>query len=343
MLDERKRQVLQAIIDDYISTAEPIGSRTIARKYGLGVSPATIRNEMSDLEALGFLEQPHASAGRIPSAKGYRFYVDCLMGPQQVSDGDTVLINQWFEQKVLRMDEAFQETVKILSRITKNVSLLVAPQAAVCKFKYLQFLPFDETRVVVLVVTDTGVMENRLMEVPKGTSHEELQRIAGAVNHWLGGLALPEIKKSLLEKIKTDIMPRQELLEGALSLLREATGGATSNEKVYLGGTTQLLNQPEFRDMEKVRNLLSMFEEEHLLYDILHTQDGNGVIVTIGKENKYLGIQDCSVIQASFRLDGQTVGTLAVLGPTRMEYARTMAAIEFMQKHMELILKKYQR
>jgi heat-inducible transcriptional repressor len=343
MLDERKRQVLQAIIDDYISTAEPIGSRTIARKYGLGVSPATIRNEMSDLEALGFLEQPHASAGRIPSAKGYRFYVDCLMGPQQVSDRDTVLINQWFEQKVRRLDEAFQETVRVLSRITKNVSLLVAPQTAVCKFKYLQFLPFDETRVVVIVVTDTGVMENRLMEIPPDTSTEELQRIAGALNHWLGGMAIPEIQTTILEKIREDVLPRPELLEAALSLLREATNGTAAGEKVYLGGTTQLLNQPEFRDVEKVKNMLSMFEEDKLLYDILHTQDGAGVIVTIGQENKYSGIQDCSVIQASFRLDGQTVGTLAVLGPTRMEYARTMAAIEFMQQHMELILKKYQR
>ncbi len=343
MLDERKKQVLQAIIDDYISTAEPIGSRTIARKSGLGVSPATIRNEMSDLEALGFLEQPHASAGRIPSAKGYRFYVDCLMGPQQMSDCDTVLINQWFEQKVRRLDEAFQETVRILSRITRNVSLLVAPQGPICKFKYLQFLPFDENRVVVLVVTDSGVMENRLMEIPTGTSLEELQRIAGAMNHWLGGLALPDIQTSILERIKEEVLPRPELLEGALQLLREATGSSSGNEKVYLGGTTQLLNQPEFRDVDKVRNLLSMLEEDRLLYDILHTQDGNGVIVTIGAENKFSGIQDCSVIQASFRLDGQMVGTLAVLGPTRMEYARTMAVIEFMQKHMENILKKYQR
>ena len=343
MLDERKRQVLQAIIDDYISTAEPIGSRTIARKYGLGVSPATIRNEMSDLEMLGYLEQPHASAGRIPSVKGYRFYVDCLMGPQQVSDRDTMLINQWFEQKVRRLDEAFQETVRVLSRLTRNVSLLLAPQAAACKFKYLQFLPFDETRVVVIIVTDTGVMENRLMEIPAGTSAEELQRIAGAMNHWLGGLDLSDIQSSILARIKEDVLPRPELLESALSLIREATGGPSASDKLYMGGTTQLLNQPEFRDVEKVRHLLSLLEEEHLMHDILHTQDGNGVIVTIGQENKYSGIQDCSVIQASFRLDGQTVGTLAVLGPTRMEYARTMAAIEFMQKHMEQILKKYQR
>ena len=342
-MDERKKQVLQAIIDDYISTAEPIGSRTIAKKYALGVSPATIRNEMSDLEALGFLEQPHASAGRIPSAKGYRFYVDCLMGPQQLSDRDTVLINQWFEQKVRRLDEAFQETVRILSRITRNVSMLVTPQASSLKYKYLQFLPFDEQKVVVVVVTDSGVMENRLMEIPTGTSIEELQQIASAMNHWLGGLALPDIQGSMLDKIREEIMPRPELLESALNLLREATGGAVAGEKVYLGGTTQLLNQPEFRDVEKIRNILSMLEEERLLSDILHTQDGSGVIVTIGAENKFSGIQDCSVIQASFRLDGQMVGTLAVLGPTRMEYARTMAVIDFMHKHMEKILKKYQR
>ena len=342
-MDERKRQVLQAIIDDYISTAEPIGSRTIARKCGLGVSPATIRNEMSDLEALGFLEQPHASAGRIPSAKGYRFYVDCLMGPQQLSDRDALLINQWFDQKVRRLDEAFQETVKVLSRITRNVSLLVTPQAPTCQFKYLQFLPCDETRVVVIVVTDTGVMDNRLMEIPAGTSVDELQRIAAVMNHRLGGLHLTEIQSSVLEKIKEEVLPRPELLEGALSLIREAAGCANSNDKVYLGGTTQLLNQPEFRDVEKVRTLLSMLEEDRLLYDILHTQDGSGVIVTIGAENKFSGIKDCSVIQASFRLDGQMVGTLAVLGPTRMEYARTMAVIEFMQAHLGNILKKYQR
>ncbi len=342
-MDERKRQVLQAIIDDYISTAEPIGSRTIARKCGLGVSPATIRNEMSDLEALGFLEQPHASAGRIPSAKGYRFYVDCLMGPQQLSDRDALLINQWFDQKVRRLDEAFQETVKVLSRITRNVSLLVTPQTSSCQFKYLQFLPFDDTRVVVIVVTDTGVMDNRLMEIPAGTSVEELQRIAAVMNHRLSGLHLTEIQSSVLEKIKEEVLPRPELLEGALSLIREATGCANANDKVYLGGTTQLLNQPEFRDVEKVRTLLSMLEEDRLLYDILHTQDGNGVIVTIGAENKFSGIKDCSVIQASFRLDGQMVGTLAVLGPTRMEYARTMAVIEFMQAHLGNVLKKYQR
>lgn len=342
-MDERKKQVLQAIIDDYISTAEPIGSRTIARKCGLGVSPATIRNEMSDLEALGFLEQPHASAGRIPSAKGYRFYVDCLMGPQQLSDRDALLINQWFDQKVRRLDEAFQETVKVLSRITRNVSLLVTPQISSCQFKYLQFLPFDDTRVVVIVVTDTGVMDNRLMEIPAGTSVEELQRIAAVMNHRLSGLHLTEIQSSVLEKIKEEVLPRPELLEGALSLIREATGCANANDKVYLGGTTQLLNQPEFRDVEKVRTLLSMLEEDRLLYDILHTQDGNGVIVTIGAENKFSGIKDCSVIQASFRLDGQMVGTLAVLGPTRMEYARTMAVIEFMQAHLGNILKKYQR
>lgn len=342
MMDERKRQVLQAIIDDYISTAEPIGSRTIAKKYGIGFSPATIRNEMSDLESLGYLEQPHTSAGRVPSAKGYRFYVDCLMGPTNLSEQDTALISQWFDQKVRRIDEVFAETVKLLGRITRNVSLLVTPQTTVCRFKYIQFLPFDERRVVVIVVTDTGVMENRLMEVPEGTSPEELQRIANALNHRLDGLTLGDIHATMLEKIKSDVLPRQELLESALSLMQEAAC-VNVQEKVYMSGATQLLNQPEFKDVGKMRTFLSMLEEEKLLYDILHTQEGGGVIVTIGQENKFSEIQDCSVIQASFRLDGQLVGTLAVLGPTRMEYSRTMAVIDFMQQHMSQVLKKYQR
>ncbi len=139
MLDERKRRVLQTIIDDYISTAEPIGSRTIARKYNLGVSPATIRNEMSDLEMLGYLEQPHTSSGRIPSAKGYRFYVDCLLAPHSISDNEAYLIKHWYEAKFRRIDELFQETAKVLSKVTNNISLVVSSKNAQSKFKYLQF------------------------------------------------------------------------------------------------------------------------------------------------------------------------------------------------------------
>ncbi|CVK17454.1 MULTISPECIES: heat-inducible transcriptional repressor HrcA [Sporomusa] len=340
MLDERKRQILHAIIDDYISTAEPVGSRTIARKYNLGVSPATIRNEMADLELLGYIEQPHTSAGRIPSVKGYRFYVDCLLAPPQISDKDIQLIDNWYQTKARRIDEVFQETVKVLSRVTSNVSMVLAPQVSQCTFKYLQFLPLDECRSIVVIITDTGLLENKIIEIPEGLNHEDLTRVATAINSRLGGLAIELITTPVLKDIQNDILPDPQLYERAVTLLKHVLT-VDKKEKVYLGGTTQMLNQPEFRDVDKVKGLLTMLEEDRLLCDILHMANSDGVVVTIGQENKYTGIHDCSVVQATYRIDGQVVGTVAVLGPTRMEYGKTMSVLKFMQRHLGEILKKY--
>ena len=341
MLDERKRKILQAIIDDYVLTAEPIGSRTIARKYKLGISPATIRNEMADLEILGFLEQPHTSAGRIPSAKGYRFYVDCLMSPPKISANEVALIEQWYKTRARRLSEVFQETAKMLSRMTRNISLVSAPQVTQkCIFKYMQFLPLDERRVILVLVTDVGFVENKVIDVAPGTDFEELQELARQVNRRLGGLPLDKIKASLLDEVKKDILLDTDLLNFTLETLSEALVNNT-DQKVYLGGTTQLLSQPEFRDVEKIKGLLSMLEEQRLLKDILQTSQKDGVVVSIGEENSYSGIQDCSMVQATYRFDGQIVGAIAVLGPTRMEYGKIVAVLEFMHSHLGEILKQY--
>lgn len=339
-MDERKRKILQTIVDDYVSTAEPVGSRTLARKYGLGLSPATIRNEMADLELLGFLEQPHTSAGRIPSPQGYRFYVDCLLAPPKITANEINLITNWYEAKVRSIEEIFQETARLISRMTRGVSLVTAPQISKSSFKYVQFLPLDERRAIVVVVTDAGFVENKVIDIPEGTSFQDLQQIAGVINGRLAGLSFDQIKQSVLREIKEDVLANPALFESALSILRQALAVERS-ERVYLGGTTQLLNQPEFRDVEKIRGLLAMLEEEQLLSDILHMRDSDGVVVTIGQENKYSGIRDCSMVQATYRVDGQIVGTLAVLGPTRMEYGKVMAVLEFMHRHMGEILKKY--
>lgn len=339
-MDERKRKILQAIIDDYISTAEPIGSRTIARKYDLGISPATIRNEMSDLEVLGYLEQPHTSAGRIPSAKGYRFYVDCLLAPPTISEQEILLIDRWYEAKARRIEGVFQETAKILSRMTRNVSLVLAPHMSQCVFKYMQFLPLDERRAIVIIVTDTGFIDNKVIDIPEGTSLEDLQCIAERINNRLAGLPLDRIKLSLLREIKQDVVTDSVIYKAALEVLRGAVS-VDRKDRVYTGGTTQLLEQPEFRDVDKVKGLLSMLEEEQLLSDILHMQDSDHLLVTIGQENKFTGIQDCSVIQATYRIDGQVVGTVAVLGPTRMEYGKIIGVLGFMQRHLGDVLKKY--
>ena len=340
MLDERKCKILQAIVDDYITTAEPVGSRSIARRHGMGISPATIRNEMADLEILGYLEQPHTSAGRIPSPRGYRFYVDCLLNQPKISENDIALITNWYEVKVKSIEEVFQETAKIISRMTHNVSLVLAPQISSSTFKYLQFLPLDDRRAIVVVVTDAGFLENKVIDIPEGLSLEDLQQIARSINNRLGGLSFSGIKSSLLREIKQDVLKDPVLFETALTILGQALA-VEKNERVYLGGTTQLLNQPEFRDVDKIRGLLTMLEEEKLLYDILHMQDGDGVVVTIGQENKYSGIHDCSMVQATYRVDGQVIGTLAVLGPTRMEYGKIMSVLEYMHHHMGELLKKY--
>lgn len=340
MLDERKRKILQAIIDDYIQTAEPIGSRTIARKYNLGISSATIRNEMSDLEILGYLEQPHTSAGRVPSVKGYRLYVDSLLSPQPMNEREIHLIQDWYQQKVERIEEVFQETAKLLSKVTRNISLVLAPQYSQSKFKYLQFLPLDAQRVILLVVADTGYVENRIVDLPSGASIEDLQLIAVRITNRLTGLPFHAIKSALLKDIEADLIERTGLLEFVFRALKQALQ-TKRKEKVYLGGTTQALNQPEFRDVEKIKALLGMLEEESLLCDILHMQEQDGVIVTIGQENKYSGIHDCSVVQATYQIDGEILGTVAVLGPTRMEYGKIMSALEYMHSHLGQLLSRF--
>lgn len=339
MLDERKRKILQAIINDYISTAEPIGSRTIARKYNLGVSPATIRNEMADLEVLGYLEQLHTSSGRIPSSKGYRFYVDDLLQPTAMTQNEKALIKNWYNAKVQRVEEVFQETAKIISRLTKNVSLVLAPQLSQAIFRCLQFLPLDADHVIAVIMTDAGFIENKIIAMPAGSSFEDFQRIARSINERLVGQTIESIDAAMLRKIKDDITD-SSLFEAALNVIHKALADE-KKERIYLGGTIQLLSQPEFRDVEKVKSILLMLEEEQLLCDILSPYRGDGLTVTIGHENKYSGIQDCSIISATYHLDGELIGTIAVLGPTRMEYSKTMTLLDFMNANLTQVLKQF--
>lgn len=338
VLDERKQKILQAIIDDYISTAEPIGSRTIARKYNLGVSSATIRNEMADLELLGYLEQLHTSSGRVPSGKGYRLYVDDLLAPSKISEKEINLIASWYNSRTKSIEEVFQETAKIISRLTKNVSLVMAPQLSQSTFRCLQFVALDKNQAIVIVMTDAGFIENKIIDIPHGTSIEDLQKIATIINGHLSGLMLDEIKTSLIKKIKNEV--NLDLFEATFDSILKALA-IEKKERLYLGGTTQLLSQPEFRNVEKVKDILTMLEEEQLLCDLLNSQNGDGVTVTIGQENKYSGIKDCSIIKATYHIKGKVIGTVAVLGPTRMEYGKIITLLEFMHGNLGQILKKY--
>ena len=338
-LDARKQKVLKAIIDDYIESAEPVGSRTLARKHDLGVSPATIRNEMADLEMLGYLEHLHTSSGRIPSSKGYRFYVNGLIPPKPVSEEEKKLINDWYRTRVRRIDEVFQETARIISKVTKNVSLVLAPQMTQARFRVLQFLPLDDRRVITVLMTDAGFVENKIVEMPAGATFEDFQRMAEVINKNLAGSSLAAISPEKLLPIRDEIGD-EGLYESALEVVNRALESG-KQERLYLGGTTQMLTQPEFHDVEKVKHTLMMLEEEELIKDILHAHMGDGLEVTIGQENEDSHMKDSSIITATYHLNGELLGTIAVLGPTRMEYAKAMSLLEYMNDNLTEVIRKY--
>lgn len=339
MLNERKKKILQIIIEDYISSAEPVGSRTIARKYDLGLSPATIRNEMSDLELLGYLEQPHTSAGRIPSAQAYRFYVDALIEPGTLTDNDMALIDGWYNERRRNIDDIFQSTAKILSRMTQNVSMVLTNQQTIANFCYLKFLPLDSQHAILCIVADDGSIDTNVVDIPLGMSSEEMDYLAGKMSKLLEDRNLSDIFVEILQNVHTDVVEDKLIFSSLLQAVRKMTG-RRQEQKVFLGGTKQLLNQPEFRDVERVRNLLGILEEEKVLKDLLQGGEDSGLKVTIGSENKFTGIQDCSMVQATYRLNGQIVGTMAVLGPTRMEYGKVISVMDYLHKYLKTILDK---
>ncbi len=340
-LDERKQKILQAIIQDYITSAEPVGSRTIARKYNLGVSAATIRNEMFDLEMLGYLEQPHTSAGRIPSIKGYRFYVDCLLEPTQISEEEKRFVQSWFHDKMNNVDQIFQSTAKVLSKITHNVTLVMAAQQVSSKLKYIRFLPLDFRRAIMIVVTDSGQIENCIFPKPEDTDVDELNVIAEKLTRCLAGLPVSRINMEMLEQFHESIVGDLELYRLAFRSIHQAF---RREQQLYKGGAMELLNKPEFKDVAKAKNLFTMLEEQDVMANLF--SDGGQepqktVTVRIGEEANLSPINDCSIIEATFKANDVVLGKIAVLGPTRMEYAKIIGLLDFMKQHVTNILEHY--
>ena len=339
-LDARKQKILQVIVQDYIASAEPVGSRTIACKYDLGISPATIRNEMFDLEMMGYLEQPHTSAGRVPSLKGYRLYVDCLLKPTKITDAEKQFVQSWFQDKLSSVDEIFQSTAKLLARITHNVTLIMASERLNSKLKYIRFLPLDDRRAIMIVVTDTGQVENCIYPKPSGASMDDLNIIAQKLTNYLTGTAMDRIDEKAIETFHETIVDDVELYRLAFRAMEQTR---RQGEHFYKGGTTELLNKPEFKDVDKAKSLFTMLEEQDIVANILHDEgEGQSVTVRIGEETKLSPINDCSIIEATFTDHDVVLGKLAVLGPARMEYAKIIGLLDFMKQHMTQMLSHYQ-
>jgi heat-inducible transcriptional repressor len=345
-MDERKEKILKAIVQDYISTAEPVGSRTISKKFELGVSPATIRNEMSDLEELGLIEQPHTSAGRIPSDSGYRYYVDYLMDPVILTEDEQNNINQEIKNRLNEVQEIIEYTGKLISQVTSLTSLILGPKSRNDVLNKLYFLPYEAGKAIMVTVKDNGSVENTIVDIGHDTSPEELQILANIFNEKMSGTRVQDLKKGLLHEIYSELSRKRRMIDSMMGILErmfENKEVDSVEQKVYLGGTLNLLNQPEFRDLNKVRNLFSVFEENNALRELLNSNE-NGLKITIGAENINEVFKDCSVISATYHVNGRQIGSIGVLGPTRMDYGKAITIVDYMTKSLtEMLTNKHYR
>ncbi|NPV52783.1 MAG: heat-inducible transcription repressor HrcA [Firmicutes bacterium] len=328
-MNERKKRILQAVTDDYISTAEPVGSRTIARRYNLGISPATIRNEMADLEEGGYLEQPHTSAGRIPSDKGYRFYVDAIMQARPLSKEERAAIYKELKQRQHEIEALIQHTARLIADLSHCAALVLCPRLQNSVLRHIELIPLNDENILVILVTSPGFVETRVVETPRPLSAGELHRVAEFLNARLQGMVVADIRFSLLEQLHSELVRYNSLLEGTLDLIIK-TFRTSGKERIYREGTMNILEQPEFRDIEKVKPLFEFLGEDDTLIDVLGSASSGQIRVVIGKEHGMAEIRDCSMISAPYGTRSNIVGILAVLGPTRMDYARIIGLVEFM-------------
>ncbi len=341
VLDSRKEKILKAIVQEYILTAEPIGSRTLARRYNLGVSPATIRNEMADLEEMGLLKQPHTSAGRVPTDQGYRVYVDSLMERVSLSDREIDEIKRRYSlSKKNEIQELIEETSDLLSAQTRHTSLVMGPNLQESTFQHIQMVPISSRRVMILLVTDTGLVQNRMVHLPGELSRRDLGEISSFLNERLQGLSLDDINEEMIHSLERELINRFSLLDQTLDLINTIIDITLSQGegKIYLGGTTNILEQPEFHDLEKVKMVLRILEHEDLLYRALSGIEQGRMNIVIGEENEFEEIHDCSLVTATYFIRGRRVGKIGVLGPKRMEYPRIISVVDYMANILSQML-----
>lgn len=333
MLDERKRRVLQALTDDYIETAEPVGSRNLARKHQLGVSPATVRNEMADLEEAGYLHQPHTSAGRIPSDKGYRYYVDELMDKWEPGQGERSALYGRVRAVRLIIEEVIHEAARLLARSTKYASLVAAPRLEASIFRHIELVPLDANQVLAVIVSDPGFVQHRIVQVQRSVSTDACSRIASELNRRLFGVRFRDIGHDLLGVIK-ESTGGPDLYDAVADLLTDGLADQ-GPERVYLEGTLNILSQPEFQDIERARSLLALLEARDVLDQVLDLgARSTGTKVIIGQENPVAEMRDCSVVVAAYTLGGEIIGAIGVLGPTRMEYSKAVGMVQYVADHL---------
>jgi len=341
-MNERKKGILKAVINEYILTAEPIGSRTISKKYDLNVSSATIRNEMADLEDLGYLQQPHTSAGRIPSDKGYRFYVDSLIDVEKIPQSFEEMVRKKYLDRKKEVQDIVQVTSRMLSHLTRYTALVASPSSPEYFFQHLQLVPLEGKKVAVIVVISSGIVQHQTVTLQNRPSRQELEYISRLINDRLQGLPLGKIGNEIFRDLEKDLRDRTIFRELYKSLVEFLSDEGISQEwgKIHLDGATNILEQPEFSDLEKVKVFLKLFEQEEMLKQLLNKIPSQGLKVVIGKEVPLEEIRDCSLVVADYSFQDKTVGKMAILGPTRMNYPKVMATVNFMAEVLSKVLRE---
>lgn len=336
-LDERKRLVLRAVVEDYVRSAEPVGSRTIARKYGIGFSAATIRNEMADLEELGYLAQPHTSAGRIPSDKGYRFYVDSLMDPHPLTGDEASAVRGRYRRGVTNVEWLLQETVKLLSDATVYAALAIGPEPGIQRVKSLDTVAVGEDKALLVLVSDKDMVHHKILEIPPSMAFEEVQEVVRVLGRRLMGLSVEELGKGVLEEISRGFSNRKVLLDQVFDLLMETVTAQGQEDFVQVSGASKIMTQPEFHDVDKLHSLLNFLERPQTVRELLLEYDGT-VGAVIGGEHRVAGAEEMSLVVAGLERHGGRVLRFGVVGPKRMDYGRVFALVEAVAQELDALL-----
>ena len=328
-LSDRKKRILRAIVETYIATAEPVGSKAVAQLAGLDVSTATIRNEMADLTELGYLEQPHTSAGRIPSAAGYRLYVNELMDRQQLTIQETQRINDALNLKMEELDRCLDRASKVLSQISDYPVFTMAAAREKVTVKRFDLLMVEDNAFIAVVMTDTSVVKNKLIHIPGGLSDPQLQMLSAVLNSSFVGLSREEMEEAL-DKMETRTAPGAfELIALVVEFAMEVLADQ-GQQKFRTAGITHLLEHPEYRSLDKAKPLMAYLSEESDVPRLPATLDsGKNMNILIGPENVNDALKDTSVVMASYDIGDNMRGVIGVVGPTRMDYAKVTARLSY--------------
>ncbi len=338
VLTDRQLLIFQVIVNDFIRSAQPVGSRSLAKKEEIQYSSATIRNEMADLEELGFLEKTHTSSGRIPSEKGYRFYVDHLLSPQKLDKRDVNSVKSIFAERIYELEKIVQRSAQILSELTNYTSIVLGPAVKDNKLKRIQIVPLNEETAIAIIVTDTGHVENKIFSLPPNIDPGDIERMVNILNSRLTNVPLEDLNGKIYKEVAILLKQHIHNYDSMLSSIAD-TLKIPANDKLFFGGKTNMLSQPEFHDIEKIKNLMNMIEDEEDMYEIIR-KNPSGIHVKIGKENKNTAMENCSLITATYSMGAEQLGTIAILGPTRMEYSRVIGLLQILSHDLTTVLTK---